>query len=81
MPELRRSETKKALVDKVTYWTGVQRPLVRRLVESIERRVGELGLRTEVRREEETVTEVATYTTALAMNYLVRGKFGREERE
>ena len=26
-----------------TYWTGVQRPLVKRLVESIEARVGELG--------------------------------------
>jgi putative zinc-binding metallo-peptidase len=74
-------ENQKALVDKVTYWTGVQRPLVRRLVESIERRVSELGLRTEVRKEGDALTEVATYTTALAMNYLARGKFGREERE
>ena len=74
-------ENRKALVDKVTYWTGVQRPLVRRLVDSIERRVSELGLRTELRKEENTLTEVATYTTALAMNYLARGKFGREERE
>jgi hypothetical protein len=74
-------ENRKSLVDKVTYWTGVQRPLVRRLVDSIEQRVGELGLRTEVRKEENTLTEIATYTTALAMNYLARGKFGREERE
>ena len=29
-------ENRKTLVDKVTYWTGVQRPLVKRLVESIE---------------------------------------------
>jgi hypothetical protein len=74
-------DNRKAIVDKVTYWTGVQRPLVRRLVESIERRVGELGLRTEVRKEADTLTEIVTYTTALAMNYLARGKLGREERE
>jgi hypothetical protein len=74
-------ENRKAIVDKVAYWTGVPRPLVRRLVESIERRVGELGLRTEVRKEADTLTETVTYTTALAMNYLARGKLGREERE
>ncbi len=74
-------ENHKAIVDKVTYWTGVQRPLVRRLVESIERRVGELGLRIEVRKEADSLTEVAAYTTALAMSFLARGKLGREERE
>jgi hypothetical protein len=68
-------ENRKALIDKVTYWTGVQRPLVRRLVESIEARVGELGLRAAVRSEKENLTEVTAYTTALAMNYLARGKF------
>jgi Putative zinc-binding metallo-peptidase len=68
-------ENRKALVDKVTYWTGVQRPLVKRLVESIETRVGEMGLRASVQSEKEHLTEVTTYTTALAMNYLTRGKF------
>jgi hypothetical protein len=68
-------ENRKALVDKITYWTGVQRPLVKHLVESIEGRVGELGLRAEVKAEKEQLTEVATYATALAMNYLTRGKF------
>jgi len=68
-------ENRKALVDKITYWTGVQRPLVKRLVESIEGRVGELGLRAEVKTEKEHLTEIATYATALAMNYLTRGKF------
>src|SRR5215470_1119162 len=68
-------ENRKILVDKVTYWTGVQRPLVKRLVESIETRVGELGLRAAVRSEKEHLTEVSTYATALAMNYLARGKF------
>jgi len=68
-------ENRKALIDKVTYWTGVQRPLVKRLVESIETRVGELGLRAAVRSEKENLTEVTAYATALAMNYLARGKF------
>jgi hypothetical protein len=68
-------ENRKPLIDKVTYWTGVQRPLVKRLVESIESRVSELGLRAVVRSEKEHLTEVAAYTTALAMNYLTRGKF------
>ena len=68
-------ENRKTLVDKVTYWTGVQRPLVKRLVESIETRVGELELRAAVRTEKEHLTEVAAYATALAMNYLTRGKF------
>jgi hypothetical protein len=68
-------ENRKALIDKVTYWTGVQRPLVKRLVESFAARVGELGLRAAVRSDKENLTEVTAYATALAMNYLARGKF------
>jgi Putative zinc-binding metallo-peptidase len=68
-------EHRKTLVDKITYWTGVQRPLIRRLVESMEKRVGELGLRADTAREAEHLTEVTAYATALAMNYLTRGKF------
>ncbi len=67
-------ENRKTLIDKVTYWTGVQRPLVRRLVESIEARVAELGLRVAVREEKGNLTEVSAYATALAMNYLARGQ-------
>jgi hypothetical protein len=68
-------ENRKELVDKVTYWTGVQRPLVKRLVESAVTRVGELDLRADVKREKEHLTEITVYATALAMNYLARGKF------
>ena len=68
-------ENRKTLIDKVTYWTGVQRSLVRRLVESIEGRVAELGLRVSVREEKGNLTEISAYATALAMNYLARGKF------
>ena len=68
-------ENRKTLIDKVTYWTGVQRPLVRQLVESIEGRVAELDLRTSVAEQKENLAEVSVYATALAMNYLTRGKF------
>ena len=68
-------ENRKAIVDKVAYWTGVQRPVVKKLVESIASRVEELGLRADVALEREHLTEVSVYATALAMNYLTRGKF------
>jgi hypothetical protein len=66
---------RKPIVDKVAYWSGVQRPIVKRLVESICKRVEDLGLRVDVRRESEYLTEFTVYTTALSMNYLTRGKF------
>jgi len=68
-------ENRKVLVDKVTYWTGVQRALVKRLVESIETRVGELDLRAAVATERAHLAEITVYATALAMNYLARGRF------
>ena len=66
---------RKPIVDKVAYWSGVQRPIVKRLVEAICKRVGDLGLLVDVRRESDYLTEFTVYTTALSMNYLVRGKF------
>ena len=68
-------ENRKVLIDKVNYWTGVQRPLVKKLVETIEAKAGDLGLRADIECEREYLTEVAVYATALAMNYLTRGKF------
>ena len=68
-------ESRKVLVDKVNYWTGVQRPLVKKLVETIETRVSDLGLRADMKCEREYLTEVTAYATALAMNYITRGKF------
>jgi hypothetical protein len=66
---------RKLIVDKVAYWSGVQRPIVKRLVEAICKRVEDLGLRVDIRRESEYLTEFTVYTTALSMNYLLRGKF------
>ncbi|MGC2161867.1 MAG: hypothetical protein WA634_08170, partial [Silvibacterium sp.] len=59
----------------VNYWTGVQRPLVKKLVETIEAKVSDLGLRTDIKCEREALTEVTVYATALAMNYMTQGKF------
>jgi hypothetical protein len=66
---------RKPIVDKVAYWSGVQRPIVKKLVEAICKRVEELGLRVDVQRESDYLTEFTVYTTALSMNYLLRGKF------
>lgn len=65
----------KALVDKLAYWTGVQRPLAKKLIEAIEARVDQLGLLADVKREREYLTEITVYSTTLAMNYITRGKF------
>ena len=68
-------ENRQALIDKVTYWTGVHRSLVRGLVDAIVGEVAELDLRADVKGEREHLTEITVYATALAMNYLTRGKF------
>lgn len=69
------AERRKDIVDKVTYWTGVRRPLVKKLVESVEDRVRHLRLVTQHGREQAHMVEITAYTTALAMNYLARGRF------
>jgi hypothetical protein len=66
---------RKVVVDKVAYWTGVQRPLIKKLVEAIEARIGELGLRVDTDREPEHLAEITVYATTLATNYMTRGKF------
>ena len=68
-------ENRKAIIDKIAYWTGVARPVVKKLVESIVARVEQLNLQADVSCEKEHLTEATAYTTALAMNYLTRGKF------
>lgn len=68
-------EHRKPVVDKVTYWTGAQRPLIKKLIESIEKRVGELNLFADTKREAEHLIQISVYATALATNYVHRGKF------
>lgn len=66
---------RKTVVDKVAYWTGAQRPLIKTLMESIEKRVGELRLFADANREAEHLVQITVYVTALASNYMTRGKF------
>jgi hypothetical protein len=66
---------RKAVVDKVAYWTGAQRPLIKKLIEVIEQRIDELGLLADTGRESEHLIQITVYVTALAMNYMARGKF------
>jgi len=63
------------LTDKVTYWTGVKRAIVRALVERIIRTCREHEFYAEVGREASYLVELTAYGTTLAMNYLTRGKF------
>ncbi len=66
---------RKAVIDKVAQWTGAQRPLIRTLVDTIERRAEELDLRTDKTRSAEHLAEVTAYVTALVMTYVAKGKF------
>jgi hypothetical protein len=66
---------RKSVVDKVAYWTGAQRPLVKKLLEVIEKRAEELSLFADTARDSEHLIQITVYMTALAMNYMARGKF------
>ena len=69
------AEHREALTDKIAYWTGVRRPVVRALVESIVRHCVDLKLYGETVREPTYLVELTAYGTTLAMNYLTRGRF------
>jgi hypothetical protein len=63
------------LIDKITYWTGVRRPVVRALVEAICKNCERLKLWGEVGREPAYLVELTAFGTTLAMNFLTRGTF------
>jgi hypothetical protein len=66
---------KTELIDNITYWTGVQRPIIRGLIESVCRTCERLKLWGEVGEEPRYLVEVTTLVTVLAMNFLTRGRF------
>jgi hypothetical protein len=66
---------RKAVTDKVAQWTGAQRPLIKKLMDTIEKRAGELDLRADKNRGAEHLAEVTAYATALVMTYVTKGKF------
>jgi len=66
---------RESLTAKITYWTGVKRPVVRALVERILRTLREHELNAIGDQEETYLIELTAYGTTLAMNYLTRGRF------
>jgi hypothetical protein len=68
-------DRRKLVVDNIAYWSGVQRPLIKQLVEVIEKRLGDLRLVADLRNESEHLTNVTAYATALAMASMTRGRF------
>ncbi len=68
-------EHRSALVNKIEYWTGVHRSVVRALIHSIEETAERLQLYVEIPAERTALVELTTYATTLSMNYLSRGSF------
>jgi Putative zinc-binding metallo-peptidase len=68
-------EHRALLTDRIAYWTGVRRPLVRALIQRIASTARELDLVVEAEREQAALVELTTYGTALTMNFLNRGAF------
>ena len=65
---------RKALVDHIASWTAMQRPLIRKLVDAIQKRSAELGLMIDAGRESEHLSEFTVFATTLVMNHLARSK-------
>ena len=63
------------LVNKIEYWTGVRRSVIRALVEKLEETTARLGLAMRSGEEAASLIEVTAYATTLVMNYLSHGRF------
>jgi hypothetical protein len=77
-------EHRATLVNKIEYWTGVRRSVIRALVAKIEEASARLGLAVPSTAEATTLMEVTTYATTLVMNFLTHGRFvphGRRSRQ
>jgi hypothetical protein len=73
-------EYRRDIVDKVYYWTGVRRTLVRALVMAVERRLAELELVASRERSRQQMIELTVYITTLAMTFLTGRKQLRHRR-
>jgi hypothetical protein len=74
-------EHRREIVDKVSYWTGVRRSLIKTLLEAIANKVEELGLVVDKARESEQMIELTVYATTLTMNFFWRRRFERKKNE
>ncbi|MBO0910357.1 MAG: putative zinc-binding metallopeptidase [Acidobacteria bacterium] len=62
---------RKTIVDQIARWTAIERPVVRRFMQSLERRSAELGLKIDPKKEAEYLSEVTVFATTLVMNHLL----------
>jgi hypothetical protein len=67
-------EHRKTIVDQIARWTAIERPVVRRFMQSLERRSAELGLKIDGKKEAEYLSEVTVFATTLVMHHLARSK-------
>lgn len=65
---------RKNLVDQISSWTALQRPRVRKLMEAIEKRSGEMGLMIDQKKEAEHLSDFTVFVTTLVMSHLARSK-------
>jgi hypothetical protein len=68
-------EHRAALVNKIEYWTGVRRSVIRALVARIEDTASRLGLGVPAGAEATALLELTVYATTLVMNFLTHGSF------
>ncbi|HEX2834454.1 MAG TPA: putative zinc-binding metallopeptidase [Thermoanaerobaculia bacterium] len=74
------AEHRRAIIDKVNYWTGVRRTLVRALVMEVESRLHALELQATGARARQQMIELTVYITALAMTFLTGNQRLRHRR-
>jgi hypothetical protein len=74
------AEHRRDIVDRVNYWTGVRRSLVRTLVVSVEKQLGELQLFADVQRSRSHMVEFTVYVTTLSITFLTGGKSMRHRK-
>jgi Putative zinc-binding metallo-peptidase len=67
-------EHRKVIVDHIARWTAMQRPAVKKLMESIEKRSAELQLMIDKKKEAEYLSEITVFATTLVMTHLARCK-------
>lgn len=68
-------EHRAVLVNRIEYWTGVRRSVIRALVRKIEETATRLDLAVPAGAEAATLVELTTYATTLVMNFLTHGRF------
>jgi hypothetical protein len=67
-------EHRAVLVNRIEYWTGVRRSVIRALVTKMEETSARLNLAVPTT-EAATLVELTTYATTLVMNFLTHGRF------